>query len=95
MTLDGSFCHHHLPGKKVLYVFIFASYTENIQITIHNIFEMCMDMYAFFYTVYVEFIQIMYGYAYHVCVTLKYFFSTFVITIRALGVMSMLLVWNR
>ena len=49
MTLYGSFCCHHLPGKKVLYVFIFGSYTENIWITICNIFKMCMDMYAFFF----------------------------------------------
>ena len=45
----------------ILYIFIFGSYTENIWITIRNIFKMCMDMYAFFNTVYAEFIRIMYG----------------------------------
>ena len=57
MTLDGSFCHHHLPGKKVwdwVHFFIWILF-GNIWISIRNIFEMCMDVHVF----YAEFIRIM------------------------------------
>ena len=49
MTLDGSCCHHHLPGKKVwnLVCFFIQILFGNIQISIQNIFKMCTDVHVF------------------------------------------------
>ena len=49
MTLDGSFCHHHLPGKKVwdLVHFFIQILFGNIQISIQNRFKMCTDVHVF------------------------------------------------
>ena len=49
MTLDGNFCHHHLPGKKVwdLVCFFIRILFGNIQISIQNIFKMCTDVHVF------------------------------------------------
>ena len=50
MTLDGSFCCHHLPGKKVwdLVHFFIQILFGNIRISIQNIFKMCTDVHVFF-----------------------------------------------
>ena len=49
LILDGSFCCHHLPGKKVwnLVHFFIQILFRNIWISIQNIFKMCMDVHVF------------------------------------------------
>ena len=81
MTLDGSFCCHHLPGKKVwdlVHFFIWILF-RNIRIFIWNVHRCA----CVFYMVHVEFIQIMYGYVYHVWT--YHNLSPFASTSRSLG----------